>query len=187
MIRLLHRLRGLIKTLTLILLLILASRVILQNYHIDGQSMEPTLHDHEYVLVNKAAYLFAPPQRGDIIVFQYPHNPQENYIKRIIAIPGDIISVEGATVTVNGVTLQESYVDQNDNFNPFPPLENRIVGPDQYFVMGDNRGNSADSRQWGLVPRQNIIGKATVIYWPVNEDNFGLLPDASGVFAHVHQ
>jgi signal peptidase I len=110
-----------------------------------------------------------------------------DYVKRIIAIPGDIISVVGQKVTVDGVTLNEPYVNKNDPYNPFSPIYNRIVGPNEYFVMGDNRGDSSDSRQWGFVPHQNIIGKAAFVYWPYSENNFGLLPNASPVFAHVHQ
>lgn len=181
-----HSLRRIIVTITLLLLLLLIVRIPLQNYHIQGHSMEPTLHDQEYVLVNKAAYLFRPPARGDIIVFEYPLNLQENYVKRIIAVPGDVISVVGEQVTVDGVTLHEPYINKDDPYNPFAPFSNHIVGPDQYFVMGDNRGNSSDSRDWGLVPRNDILGKAIIIYWPYNVDNFGLLPNESSVFAQVH-
>ncbi|HTI13936.1 MAG TPA: signal peptidase I [Dictyobacter sp.] len=156
-----------------------------QNFYIDGYSMEPTLYNQEYVLVNKAAYLFQPPSRGDVIVFQYPLHPQINYIKRVIAVPGDVISVVEQTVSVNGVTLHESYVNKADPYNPYPPIVRRVVGPGEYFVMGDNRGNSSDSRQWGLVPRKNIIGKAVDISWPIGVNNLGPLPDVQRVFAHV--
>jgi len=176
-----------LETIAIMLLMVLLVRLAVQNFHIQGHSMEPTLHDQEYVLVNKTAYLLQPPARGDIIVFQYPLHPQTNYVKRIIAIPGDIISVISQTVIVDGVTLHENYVNKDDPYNPFPPFSKHIVGPDQYFVMGDNRGNSSDSRQWGFVPRQNILGKAILVYWPASENNFGLLPDKSDVFAHVHQ
>jgi signal peptidase I len=152
-----------------------------------GQSMEPTLHDQEYILVYKSIYSYRPPARGDIIVFQYPLNPRSDYIKRIIAVPGDVISVLNQTVIVNGVTLSEPYVNKDDPYNPYPSFRKRIVGPDQYFVMGDNRGDSSDSREWGFVPRHNIIGQALIVYWPVNTDNFGLLPTASNVFSRVRQ
>ncbi|GCE04518.1 signal peptidase I [Dictyobacter aurantiacus] len=178
-------LRQILETVTLVLLMLLLIRVTLQNFHIDGHSMEPTLHDQEYILVNKAAYLLQGPARGDIIVFQYPRDPQENYIKRIIATPGDRISIIKNTVSVDGTVLHESYVNKDDPYNPYPAIKQRVVGPDQYFVMGDNRGNSSDSRAWGMVPRRNIIGKAVVVYWPFDVDNLGLLPNESGVFAHV--
>ncbi len=179
--------REILETITLTLLMFLVIRFAVQNYRVDGQSMEPTLHDQEYIIVDKAAYVFHVPERGDVIVFEYPKNPQVDYVKRIIAIPGDIISVVGQKVTVDGVTLNEPYINKDDPFNPFPPITNRLVEPDDYFVMGDNRGNSSDSREWGLVPRQNIIGKAAFVYWPLNENNFGLLSNYASVFASVHQ
>lgn len=179
--------RQLFETITLILLMILAIRLGLQNFHIEGQSMEPTLHNHEYIIVDKATYLLHPPERGDVIVFHYPVDPQENFIKRVIAIPGDTITVINKTVMINGVTLQEPYINKNDPFTPYPSSQTWHVGTDRYFVMGDNRGNSSDSRQWGFVPRQNIIGKADLVYWPMDVNNFGLLPDVSSVFAKIHQ
>jgi signal peptidase I len=167
------------------LLALLVLHVSVQTFRIDGDSMEPTLRDQEFVLINKAAYLFQPPARGDVIVFQYPLDPQQNYVKRIIAIPGDIISVVNQTVTINGVTLHEDYINKDDAVNPYPPIIRYIVGPNEYFVMGDNRGDSSDSRDWGFVPRQNIIGKAELIYWPTGAHNFGALPNVSNVFAKV--
>jgi signal peptidase I len=162
-------------------------KLTVQNYHVQGYSMEPTLHNQEYVLVNKTAYLFQPPARGDIIVFQYPHDPKEYYIKRIIAIQGDVISIHEQEVIVNNTILHEIYTNKGKPFNPFASFNNHIVGPNQYFVMGDNRGNSSDSRQWGFVPQQHILGKAIIICWPLGEDNFGLLSDERDIFANVHQ
>jgi len=179
--------REIIETITLTLLMFLIIRFAAQNFRVDGVSMEPTLHNQEYILVNKAAYVFHPPHRGDVIVFEYPRDPQVDYVKRIIAIPGDVISVVGENVTVDGVTLREPYINQVDPFNPFQPIYHQIVPTNDYFVMGDNRGNSSDSRQWGLVPGRNIIGQATFVYWPFDGGNFGLLPDFSSVFASVHQ
>ena len=179
--------REIVETIILTLLVFLVLRFAVQNYRVDGQSMEPSLHDQEYILVDKAAYLFHPPERGDIIVFEYPFDPQVDYIKRIIAIPGDTISVVGETVAVDGVNLNEPYINKDDLFNPFGPIKNLVVKSGEYFVMGDNRGNSSDSREWGFVPRQNIIGKAALTYWPFGENNFGLLPNFSSVFAQVHQ
>jgi len=180
-------LREIIETITLTLLMFLIIRFAVQNFRVDGMSMEPTLHDQEYIIVNKAAYVFRAPQRGDVIVFAYPRDPRVDYVKRIIAIPGDVISVVGEKVTVDGVTLRESYINPADPFNPFSSINNRPVPPNDYFVMGDNRGNSSDSRQWGFVPRQNIIGQATFVYWPLDGGNFGLLPDYASVFAGIHQ
>lgn len=120
-------LREIIETLTLTLLMFLIIRFAVQNFRVDGMSMEPTLHNQEYILVNKAAYVFHAPQRGDVIVFEYPLDPQVDYVKRIIAIPGDVISIAGEKVTVDGVTLREPYVNPSDPFNPFPPIFNRTV------------------------------------------------------------
>jgi signal peptidase I len=181
-----HVAREILETIILTLLIFLVLRFAVQNYRVDGQSMEPSLHDQEYILVDKAAYLFHPPERGDVIVFQYPLDPQVDYIKRIIAIPGDIISIVGQRVTVDGVTLNEPYINKDDPFNPFRSFTNLVVGQEDYFVMGDNRGNSSDSREWGVVPRQNIIGKAALTYWPFGENNLGLLADFNSVFARVH-
>lgn len=178
--------REVIETVALTLLMFLIIRFAVQNFRVDGMSMEPTLHNGEFILVDKAAYLFHAPSRGDVIVFEYPRDPSVDYIKRIIAIPGDTISVVGEKVTVDGVTLNEPYVNPADPGNPFPPIINRKVGPNDYFVMGDNRGNSSDSRQWGFVPLSNIIGQASFVYWPFNEGNFGLLANVSNVFAGIH-
>jgi signal peptidase I len=178
--------REIIETITLTILMFLIIRFAVQNFRVDGMSMEGSLHNGEYILVNKAAFLFHAPERGDVIVFEYPLNPQIDYIKRIIAIPGDTISIVDTKVAVDGVTLNEPYINQSDNFNPFPSIVNRRVPPGDYFVMGDNRGNSSDSRQWGFVPQQNIIGQATFVYYPFNEGNFGLLGNYSNIFAAVH-
>ena len=184
--RRLRALRKTVETLLLVSLLVFFLRLPLQNFHILGHSMEPTFHDQEYVAVNKAAYLFEPPARGDVIVFHYPLDIQEDYIKRIIAIPGDVISVINQTVIVDGVQLNETYVSKENQGNPYPSFTKRIVGPDEYFVMGDNRGGSSDSRQWGFVPRQNIVGRVAVVYWPLGVDNLGLIPNMNNVFAQVH-
>ncbi len=180
-------LRRISASMTLILILLLLMQVPFQDFHILGHSMEPTLHDQEFIMINKAAYFFQPPARGDVIVFQNPLNRRETFVKRIIATPGDIISIVGQKVIVDDITLHETYVNKADADNPYAPIIKHIIGPNQYFVMGDNRGNSSDSRVWGLVPRSNILGKAIAIYWPFNVNNFGLLPDASNIFAHVHQ
>ncbi|RAQ97334.1 signal peptidase I [Thermogemmatispora tikiterensis] len=183
-----HRLlRDILETVALTLLLLLVVRLTVQHYYIDGPSMEPTLHNQEYILVDRLAYLFHPPQRGDIIVFHYPRDPSVDYVKRIIAVPGDTITVIGQTVIVDGVTLHEPYTNPNDpaSLAVYPPIRNLVIGPDQYFVMGDNRGDSSDSRQWGTVPKQDIVGKATLVYWPLGANNFGLLPDESSVFAGI--
>jgi signal peptidase I len=162
-------------------------RFAIQNFYVEGMSMEPNLHDKELILVDKWSYLFHEPARGDVIVFVAPPNPSQDYVKRIIGLPGDVITIQGTTVIVDGVTLHETYVDPHRQGNPYPSFSNRVVPPDSYFVLGDNRAGSSDSRDWGFVPRRNIIGRAALVYWPLGQDNNGFLPDVSSVFAQVHQ
>lgn len=173
--------------LTVLLFFIISSAV--QNYFVDGVSMEPNLHNAERILVDKWSYLFHPPQRGDIIVFAAPPDPSEDYVKRIIALPGDIITIRNTTVIVDGDTLSETYVSSARQGNPFAykQINNVIVPPNDYFVLGDNRVESSDSRDWGFVPRNNIVGRAVLVYWPLGESNDGLLPNVSNVFVNVHQ
>ncbi len=178
--------REVIETLVLTVLMFLVIRLAVQNFNVQGMSMEPNLHDKELILVDKWSYLFHAPNHGDVIVFIAPPSPSEDYVKRIIGIPGDVITIHDTTVTVDGVTLKEFYVDPNRQGNPYPPT-NIVVPPNEYFVLGDNRGGSSDSRAWGCVPRANIIGRAALVYWPLQQDNDGLLPNVSSVFDNVHQ
>ncbi|HST89067.1 MAG TPA: signal peptidase I, partial [Ktedonobacterales bacterium] len=157
--------------------------LLVQNYRVDGPSMTPTLINQEYILVDKAQYIFQRPQRGDIIVFAFPKDTSQDFVKRIIGLPGDTVRVDAnGQVTVDGVAINEPYV--NDLTNPYPP-NTWVLKSDQYFVLGDNRGDSSDSRDWGPVPRNDIIGKAALVYWPFND--LRLLNDYSTVYAHVHK
>ena len=180
--------REIIETVVLTVLMFLVINLAVQNFDVDGHSMETRLHDQERVMVDKASYLFHPPARGDVIVFVAPPQPTLDYVKRIIAIPGDVISVDNGVPTVDGVTLKEFYLDPR-NVGKSPTdnvIHNLVVPPGYYFVMGDNRKGSFDSRSWGLLPRKNIIGRAALVYWPLGQDNNGLLPDVSSVFANLH-
>jgi signal peptidase I len=179
--------REIIETVVLTILMFVIINLAVQNYDVTGPSMEPSLHNQERIMVDKVSYLFHAPARGDVIVFIAPPAPSDNYVKRIIGVPGDVITVDGDTVTLDGITLNESYVDPEMQGNSNPPIINRVVPPDKYFVMGDDRRNSSDSRVWGFVPRGNIIGRAALVYWPFGQDNSGFLPNVSPVFAHVHQ
>jgi signal peptidase I len=176
-----------IETVALTALLFFLINLAIQNYDVSGPSMEPTLHNQERIMVDKVTYLFRSPERGDIIVFVAPPQPSYDYVKRIIGVPGDVITIVGTTVKVNGTTLNEPYVKPQYNGNPYPPIINRVVPAGDYFVLGDDRADSSDSRDWGFVPRKNIIGRAALVYWPLNESNSGFLPNVSAVFAHVHQ
>jgi len=163
--------REVIETILLTVLMFLVIRFAVQNFNIEGTSMEPSLHNQELILVDKWTYLFRPPARGDVIVFVAPPNPSQDYIKRVIGLPGDTITIMNTTVIVDGVTLNESYVSPNNQCNEYAPIINRHVPPNEYFVLGDNRAGSDDSRHWGFVPRKNIIGRAAFVYWPLHEDN----------------
>ena len=181
--------REVIETIVLTVLMFLVIRFAVQNFNIEGHSREPSLHDQELILVDKWTYLFHPPSRGDVIVFVAPPQPSQDYIKRVIGIPGDVITIQGTTVIVDRVALKETYVDPRNNGATFEDrtIQNLVVPPDDYFVLGDNRANSSDSRVWGFVPKQNIIGRAAVVYWPLQQDNDGFLPNVSAVYASVHQ
>ena len=181
--------REVIETIVLTILMFLVIRFAVQNFNVEGTSMEPSLHDTELILVDKWTYLFHPPQRGDVIVFVAPPDHNLDYVKRIIGVPGDRITIDNTTVIVDSITLKESYVDpanQGNIFN-YKNIHNMLVLPNKYFVLGDDRIRSSDSRDWGFVPRNNIIGRAALVYWPLHEDNYGFLPNVSSVFASIHQ
>ena len=159
-----------------------------QNFKVEGSSMHPTLEGGQYLLVNKLVYFqvddgrwsrivpfwkagdpdksFAvhPPQRGEVIVFHYPRDPSRDFVKRVIGVPGDRVEIRGSTVLVNGAKLAEPYISVPDpsDMDPF------VVRDGEYFVLGDNRrrGGSNDSRNWGSVPQENILGKVWLVYWP---------------------
>jgi signal peptidase I len=177
--------REIIETIVLTVLMFLIIRLAVQNFNIDGMSMEPGLHNQELILVDKWSYLFHAPVRGDTIVFVAPPNPTQDYIKRIIGLPGDVITIQNTTVYVNGKKLTEPYVDPHRQGNPYPSFSNRIVPDDAYFVLGDNRGGSSDSRDWGCVPKKNVIGQAALVYWPLGQNNNGLLANFTYAFANI--
>ena len=181
--------REVIETIVLTVLMFLVIRFAVQNFNIEGHSMEPNLHDQELILVDKWTYLFHPPSRGDVVVFMAPPQPSQDYIKRVIGVPGDVITIQNTTVIVDGVTLKETYVDPKNQGATFEDrrISKMVVPPNDYFVLGDNRANSSDSRVWGFVPKQNIIGRAALVYWPLQQDNDGFLPNVTAVYANVHQ
>src|SRR6266852_952981 len=154
--------REIIETIVLTLFMFLIIRFAIQNFNIDGASMEPNLHDRELILVDKWTYLFREPEHGDVIVFVAPPHPEMDYVKRVIGIPGDVITIQNTTVIVDGVTLNEPYVASENQGNPFTNNKwvNKVVPPGYYFVLGDHRAVSSDSRDWGFVPKGNIIGRA---------------------------
>jgi len=140
---------------------------IVELYIVDGPSMRPTLESEERLVVNKFIYRFRPPERGEILIFRYPRDPSRDFIKRVIAIPGDTIEIQGSRVLVNGQILNEPYI-LNKTRNIYPKA---TVPEGTMFVLGDNRGNSEDSRypDVGFVPYDHIRGKALLVFWPLSE------------------
>ncbi len=161
-----------VETLLFSLLLFAAINALTARIRVDGMSMEPTLHSGEFVIVNRLAYRWADPKPGDIIVFRFPRNPEQEYIKRVIALPGDELVVKNKQVIVNESVLDEPYIASP------PRYESTWTVPvDALFVLGDNRNNSSDSHNWGPVPLENVVGKAFFVYWPPQE--WGMVSHAS--------
>lgn len=171
----------LVQTAGLALLLFFMIRTVVQNFRIDGISMEPNFHNGQFLIVNRFAYCpglhleippldiklhktwcVSEPKRGDVIVFEYPLDMSRDFIKRVIALPDESVEVRNGQVYIDGRLMPEPF-GPNPSARNFGPLK---VPPDTVFVMGDNRNNSSDSRVWGALPQQDIIGKAILSYWP---------------------
>lgn len=150
-----------IETVVLAVVLFIGINAVSARVRVDGFSMNPTLQNGEFVLVNRLAYQFGEVERGDIIVFRHPKDPAQDLIKRIIGLPGDTILIDSGMVSVNGVSQDEPYIAAA------PIYTGEWQVPEGFlFVLGDNRNNSEDSHKWGLLPMENVIGKAILIYWP---------------------
>jgi signal peptidase I len=150
-----------IETLVLAVILFLGINTVSARVRVDGFSMLPTLEDGEFVLVSKVNYRFSDVERGDIIVFHFPMDPEQELIKRVIGLPGDIINVQNGSVSINGQMLNEPYIAAA------PAYSGDWKVPDgELFVLGDNRNDSSDSHSWGFLPFEKVVGKAVVIYWP---------------------
>ncbi len=175
-----HLVREIVETLILTLLIFLAIRFLIQSYHVDGNSMEPGLKTNQSVVVNKVAYMFHAPERGDVIVFHFPQDTTKDFIKRVIGLPGDTITIDYNSVRVNGVLLDEkAYISAPLNTGTV----HEKVPANQFFVMGDNRPESYDSRSWGYVPRDYIIGKAVLVFWPLDKIHF--IDTHPDVYKHI--
>jgi signal peptidase I len=141
-----------------------------QPVKVEGTSMQPELLDQERIFVNKFVYHFEEIHRGDIVVFWYPKDPSKSFIKRVVGVPGDLVAIRDGHVYINGELLQERYVPRGyQDFDSYPPTR---VKDGHYYVLGDHRNASNDSRSWGLVPRRFIYGKAVFRYWPVEKAGF---------------
>ncbi len=138
-----------------------------QPVRVEGTSMMPELQDQERLFINKFEYRFEPIHRGDVVVFHYPLDPSKSYIKRVIAVPGDKLYIEEGQVYVNGKALKELYVPMR--FRDERSYPNTVLSANEYFVMGDHRLISSDSRDFGPVNRGLIYGKASFVYWPADD------------------
>lgn len=191
----------LVQTVLLTLLIFFAVRAVVQNFKVEGTSMEPTLHHNQFLIINKATYVridgtplervlpattrgpeepryvFGQPAHGDIVVFRFPVQPDKDFIKRVIGVPGDTVEIRAGRVYLNGMGLDEPYIRAGASYDK-PP---QVVPPGNYFVLGDNRPNSSDSHVWGFVPADNLIGRAWLAYWPPGE--WGAVSSPNAVFA----
>jgi signal peptidase I len=169
--RLVRNLLEALQTLVVAALLFFAVNLVTARIRVEGSSMEPTMQDGELVVVNRLAYRWQSPQRGDIIVFRFPLDPDRRFIKRVIGLPGDTIQAADGRLWVNGLPLEEPYIAAPPRYSG-----EWQVPPDDLFVLGDNRNNSSDSQNWGPLPLYDVIGKAVLVYWP---------PEQMGLITHL--
>lgn len=164
-----------LRTIVLVLLsAILVRAFIAQPFVVQGRSMEPSFHSQEYLVVDKLRYRLGEPARGDVVVFRAPEDMSQNYIKRVIGLPGETIMIANNELFINGEQLREPYLDEAlKRLHATLTLE-QTLGNNEYFVLGDNRDSSSDSRVWGALPRENILGKAVLVVFPFAD--FGLVP-----------
>ncbi len=148
----------------LVVLISLVRAVVLQPYIIPSSSMEPTLMPGDRILVNRLAYRFWVPNRGDIVVFAFPLDPKRTFVKRIIALEGETVELKENQVFINGRVIQEPYLKAGD-YPPYGPL---TIPKGKVLVLGDNRNQSGDSREWGLLEKSYLIGKSWLVYYPLN-------------------
>ncbi|HHW08004.1 MAG TPA: signal peptidase I [Clostridia bacterium] len=154
-----------IETIAIAVILALVIRTFLfQPFYIPSGSMEPTLQVGDKIIVNKLTSRFKDPERGQIVVFKFPYDPSQDFVKRIIGLPGETVEIRDSRVFINGQALAEDYLPEGLVYPDFPPV---TVPANSYFVLGDNRNNSQDSRVWGPLPRDLLIGNVLAIYWPL--------------------
>ena len=163
-----------LETLILSILLFVGINAISARIRVDGSSMEPTLHTGEFVIVNRLAYTLGSPELGDVVVFHFPRDPEQEYIKRVIGLPGDQVKVMDGDVYVNGLALDEAYIAASPRYQG-----DWDIPVETLFVLGDNRNNSSDSHNWGTVPMENVVGKAIFVYWPPTEWGVIKIPEAA--------
>lgn len=166
----------------LLLSVILAGLIIAfiaQSFLVEGSSMEPSFHDGQRLMVEKVSYRFREPKRGEVVVFRYPGDERRKFIKRVIGLPGDEITIRNGFLHVNGQRLEESYINGPTYGTYSAPTFGPVLVPEgTYFVLGDNRRNSDDSRypDVGFVPKKNLVGRALFVYWPLNQIRLVSIP-----------
>ena len=166
-------LRELLESVVPALVIVLVVNVFLaQATRVEGQSMEPNLHNNERLIIEKISYRFVDPGRGDIVVLRRPNRSSEPLIKRVVGLPGDTVEIKNARVYINGAALEEPYLNQRTRGDMAP----RIVPEENVFVLGDNRRASNDSRAFGMVSYDDIVGRALLRYWPPSEAGLMTLP-----------
>lgn len=138
----------------------------IKPFYVKGASMEPTFHDHEYLVIDEISYRFKEPVRGDVVVFKYPRDPKQFFIKRIVGLPGETVQITGNAVYINGEKLDEPYLDPNTETKTD---DVKTLQADEYYVLGDNRSFSLDSRTFGPLPNEYIVGKTWIRGWPFNK------------------
>lgn len=178
--------REIVEAALLALLVLMVLQLAVRNFKVEGSSMVPALEGGQYLVVDQVSFFkfdwerfsraipfwtagtaepefaFRAPERGEIIVFHYPVNPDKDFVKRVVGLPGETVAVRNGTVYVDGVGLAEPYLERRDRSNARP----LVLGDGEYYVIGDNRPNSNDSRSWGAVPEENIVGRVMLVYWP---------------------
>ncbi len=164
-------LREIVETIALFLVVFIVSRLTIGNYAILGQSMEPNYHENQRLLVDKVSPLLFGYNRGDVVIVRSPIQDIE-LIKRLIGKPGDVVELRDNQVYVNGMLLDEPYLPPNAQSGLYFDTNRWTLGEDQYFIMGDNRSFSQDSRAFGPVPADHIIGRALLLYWPLSDLHF---------------
>lgn len=169
-------LKDILETLLLSVLLFILINAVSARIKIDGSSMNPSLNNGEFVIVSKLNYRFGEPERGDVVVFDFPRNITQEYIKRVIGLPGEEIKVKDGVVYVDGEKLIEPYQYEQPHYEG-----SWIIPKETLFVLGDNRNNSSDSHTWGMVSLENVIGEALFVYWPPT--SWRLVPGADPVSA----
>jgi signal peptidase I len=159
-----------LKTVSITLAIVIPIRYfIAQPFIVSGNSMHPNFESGEYLVIDEISYRLGEPKRGDVIVFRYPNNPKVFYIKRIIGLPGETVKIVGEKIYITTAAGEEFLLDEKYDFQPFPGNFSKTLGPDEYYVLGDNRPASSDSRVWGALSRNFIIGKPIIRLLPISK------------------